>query len=165
VFDTSPCAYRMKKFVDGRLAILDVTEFLHDRVLPRLAPQPVAATVALHAVCSVRKRGLDGKLGAIARACATTVIEPPGVQCCGFAGSMGFIAPELNDHALRHLPAALPAGCRTGYATSRTCEIGLAAHAGIPYRSILYLVDEATAAGAAATPSTTAAAGTVTVAD
>ena len=46
VFDTSPCAYRMKKFLAGRLPVHDSVEFVHDVLLPRLAitpqPQPVA---------------------------------------------------------------------------------------------------------------------------
>jgi D-lactate dehydrogenase len=37
----------------------------------------------------------------------------------------------------------VPKGCGSGYSTSRTCEIGLADHAGISYRSLAYLVDEA----------------------
>lgn len=42
-------------------------------------------------------------------------------------------------------PAQRPAALRgAGYSNSRTCEIGLSAHAGIPYRSILYLVDRCT---------------------
>jgi D-lactate dehydrogenase len=36
----------------------------------------------------------------------------------------------------------LPADCTTGYSSSRTCEIGLSEHAGIPYRSIIRLVDD-----------------------
>jgi D-lactate dehydrogenase len=63
------------------------------------------------------------------------------VSCCGFAGDRGFTHPELNAHALRHLKAALPAGCGVGYSSSRTCEIGLSQHAGVPYRSIIALVD------------------------
>jgi len=63
------------------------------------------------------------------------------VLCCGFAGDKGFNRPELNDHALRDLKAAIPPRCVTGYSTSRTCEIGLSEHAGIPYESILFLVD------------------------
>jgi D-lactate dehydrogenase len=65
------------------------------------------------------------------------------VTCCGWAGDRGFTFPELNAHALRLLPGALPAGCAAGYSSSRTCEIGLSEHAGVPYRSIVYLVDEA----------------------
>ena len=55
----------------------------------------------------------------------------------------GFVRPELNEHALRHLKEGLPAGCSSGYSTSRTCEIGLATHSGRRYRSILHLVDQA----------------------
>jgi D-lactate dehydrogenase len=87
--------------------------------------------------------GLDAKLAAVARACAAQVVVPDDVGCCGFAGDKGFTTPELNDHALRHLADAVPNGCGSGYSTSRTCEIGLADHAGISYRSLAYLVDEA----------------------
>ena len=33
--------------------------------------------------------------------------------------------------------------CEVGYSSSRTCEIGLSLHGGIPYYSIIFLVDEA----------------------
>jgi D-lactate dehydrogenase len=64
------------------------------------------------------------------------------VLCCGFAGDKGFNRPELNEHALRHLQQALPAGCKQGYSSSRTCEIGLSEQAGFPYHSIIHLVDK-----------------------
>ena len=47
--------------------------------------------------------------------------------------------------AARTCTASLPAGCSAGYSTSRTCEIGLSEHAGVPYRSIVYLVDACSA--------------------
>jgi D-lactate dehydrogenase len=143
VFDTSPCAYRMKQALQDRLPVFDLTEFLHDHVLPRLRITLTGSAVAVHPVCSVRKMGLESKLEAVARACSTDVTVPADVSCCGWAGDRGFTFPELNAHALRHLPGALPAGCRAGYSSSRTCEIGLSEHAGVPYRSIVYLVDEA----------------------
>jgi D-lactate dehydrogenase len=37
----------------------------------------------------------------------------------------------------------VPSDCRQGFSNSRTCEMGLSQHAGIPYHSILYLVDQA----------------------
>ena len=43
VFDTSPCAYRMKKFLAGRLNIQDSIEFVHDVLLPRLQHHAAAA--------------------------------------------------------------------------------------------------------------------------
>ena len=141
VFDTSPCAYRMKKFLAGRLPVHDSVEFVHDTLLPRLKLTPQPQAVAVHPVCSVRKMGTADKLMAIAGRCSAQVVAVDQVQCCGFAGERGFMRPELNEHALRHLKGALPAGCDSGYSTSRTCEIGLSEMAEMPYRSILYLVE------------------------
>ncbi len=85
--------------------------------------------------------GTADKLEAITRRCSAQVATVDAVLCCGFAGDRGFMRPELNEHALRQLRGALPAGCSTGYSTSRTCEIGLSEMAGMPYQSILYLVE------------------------
>jgi D-lactate dehydrogenase len=142
VFDTSPCAYRMKRYLGGRLAIQDSIEFIHDTVLPRVTIERKAAPVSIHPVCSVRKMGTVDRLEGIAGRCSAEVITVSEVLCCGFAGDKGFNRPELNEHALRHLKAALPARCSAGYSTSRTCEIGLSEYAGYPYESIIYLVDE-----------------------
>jgi hypothetical protein len=57
----------------------------------------------------------------------------------------GFTRPEINAYALRKLKPQLEASHITiGYSNSRTCEIGLATHGGIPYMSIAYLVDACT---------------------
>ncbi|MEP7180739.1 MAG: FAD-binding and (Fe-S)-binding domain-containing protein [Betaproteobacteria bacterium] len=141
VFDTSPCAYRMKRWLAGRLQVWDSVEFVHDRVLPHVALERQVAPVAIHPVCSLRKMGTVDKLAAIAAHCSETVVTVDDVLCCGFAGDKGFNRPELNEHALRHLKRALPSGCTQGYSSSRTCEIGLSEQAGFPYQSILYLVD------------------------
>ena len=145
VFDTSPCAYRMKRVLAGRLQVQDSIEFVHDVLLPRLTIHQAPAAVAVHPVCSVQKMGIGDKLLAIARRCSADVVTTEDVQCCGFAGDRGFIRPELNEHALRHLKASLPADCATGYSTSRTCEIGLSEQADFPYQSILYLVERSSA--------------------
>ncbi len=141
VFDTSPCAYRMKKFLAGRLAVQDSIDFVHDSVLARVEITARPEAVAVHPVCSVRKMGSVDKLMAVAARCSRDVVTTEDVQCCGFAGDRGFIRPELNEHALRHLKASLPASCASGYSSSRTCEIGLSEQAGFPYQSILYLVE------------------------
>ena len=67
--------------------------------------------------------------------------RPTRLTCRGWTGDKGFTTPELNAHALRFLRDGLPPGCTDGFSTSRTCEIGLTDHAGIPYRSIVYLLD------------------------
>jgi D-lactate dehydrogenase len=149
VFDTSPCAYRMKRFLEDRLHVLDISEALQHLVLPRLKLRPVQETVAVHPVCSVRKQGLEDTLRAVASACASGVVQPERIGCCGWAGDKGWTTPELNAHALRDLRESLPAGCHGGYSSSRTCEIGLAQHSGVTYRSIIHLVDAASRGGKA----------------
>jgi D-lactate dehydrogenase len=85
--------------------------------------------------------GIVDKLAAIATRCSAEVVQIDAVQCCGFAGDKGFNRPELNEHALRDLKAALPSRCVQGYSSSRTCEIGLSEQSGFPYRSLIRLVD------------------------
>lgn len=93
----------------------------------------------------MRKMGLADTITALARLCSSKVIIPEEVGCCGFAGDRGFTYPELNAYALRKLrPQIEAAGVSIGYSNSRTCEIGLTTNSGIPYVSIVYLVDECT---------------------
>ncbi|NJD25519.1 MAG: FAD-binding oxidoreductase [Betaproteobacteria bacterium] len=141
VMDASTCTARMQKHLAGRLTVLDFHEFAHDALLPRLMITRQPAPVALHINCSVRKNGAETKLRALLAACAEQVIEPAGVTCCGFAGDRGFVVPELNRHALRHIHSELPAGCACGVSTNRTCEIGLTAESGLAYRSVAYLLE------------------------
>ncbi|WP_168014976.1 FAD-binding and (Fe-S)-binding domain-containing protein [Halomonas salinarum] len=143
--DTSPCTLRMQETLDERLMLQEPVAFAHDHLLPRLALTPVDESVALHVTCSSTRMGLADKFVALARACAREVVVPAEITCCGFAGDKGFTTPELNASALDGL-AEQVAGCRVGYSNSRTCEIGLSQHGGIPYRSILSLLDRASSA-------------------
>ncbi len=142
IMDASTCSARMQQHLAGKLKLYDFHEFAHDALLPRLMITQQAEPVALHINCSVRKNGADAKLRALLKACAENVIEPAGVTCCGFAGDRGFVVPELNQHALRHIHKDLPAGCACGVSTNRTCEIGLTAETGINYQSIAYLLEK-----------------------
>ena len=117
-------------------------EFVERFVLPAVELRPLPETVAVHVTCSGRKLGLEARTVALAGMCAEQVVVPEHVGCCGFAGDRGFDFPELNAAALAHLESGLD-GAVSGVSTSRTCEIGLARHGGIPYRSILDLVDRA----------------------
>ena len=138
--DTSPCLARMKKEISG-LALYEPIEFARTFLLPRLDVIPVQRRIALHPTCSTRLMGLTEAFEELARHLAREVILPQGVLCCGFSGDKGFHRPELNASALAEL-AGQVAGCDEGYSTSRTCEIGLSMHGSIPYRSILYLLEE-----------------------
>ena len=89
--------------------------------------------------------GLSGVIVSLARLCADEVVVPEEVGCCGFAGDRGFTHPEVNAYALRKLrPVVERSGVRVGYSNSRTCEIGLSARSGVPYVSIVYMVDACT---------------------
>ena len=138
VTDTSPCG-----LASGGSA-LDLTDFLHDQVLPRLVVTRRQGRVALHVTCSGQRLGNGGKLRALVEACAAEVVVPRGIHCCGFAGDKGFFVPELGEFALRDLRRQVRELADEGCSSSRTCEIGLAEAAGIPYRSVAYLLERAT---------------------
>jgi len=142
IMDASACSARMKKHLAGRITVMDFHEFAHDALLPRLMITRKPGPIALHINCSVRLAASDTKLRSVVAACAEQVIEPAGVNCCGFGGDRGFAVPELNAHALRKIHDALPANCSEGVSTNRTCEIGLTSETGRPYRSIAYLLEE-----------------------
>ena len=141
LMDASPCAARMKARLAGRLNILDFPEFADAALLPRLRLAKQPGPVALHLNCSARRQGEDAAMRRLAAACSEEVIESSDVKCCGFGGDRGFAVPELNAHALRHLHEALPDSCGCGVSSNRTCELGLTAETGRPYRSIAWLLE------------------------
>ena len=144
VFDTSPCAYRAVHENDCNLEIYDLPDFLAEHVLPKLDIVKREHQVALHVTCSTRKAHSENCIHELASACSENVVEPSGIKCCGWAGSLGFTLPEVNASALKTLAEQLPGDCPEGVSSSRTCEIGLSNHGGRPYRSIAYLMDRCT---------------------
>ncbi len=142
--ETSPCLLHMKQTLDPALTLMEPIEFILEKMDGCLKFTKLPKTVALHATCSVRKMGLEGKLEKLAKMCVEHVIMPEGVNCCGWAGDRGFTHPELNEAALKSLRMQVST-CEVGYSSSRTCQIGLSLHSGIPYYSIVFLVDEASA--------------------
>ena len=142
--DQSPCLHRMRKCIK-KMKLYEPAEFIYTFLRDKLIFTPTDRSVAIHITCSMRKMGLADTLIALARLCSSDVFIPEEVGCCGFAGDRGFTHPELNAYALRKLrPEIEDAGTYIGYSNSRTCEIGLTTHAGIPYVSIVYLVDQCT---------------------
>lgn len=141
--DMSPCLFTMKENMGSRMKLYEPVEFTLKYLLPELEIIPMEETVVVFPVCSMKKMGLEDKLGELARLCAREVIMADA-NCCGFAGDRGFSFPELNAHGLKYLRDQIPESVTCGYATSRTCEIGLTAHSGISFKSVLYLVDQVT---------------------
>ncbi len=142
--DMSPCLLRMKETLSPQLNLYEPVGFMLKYFPGRLEFKPIDKTVALHSTCSNTKMELDNSLVELARMCVTHVVTPDETGCCGWAGDRGFTHPQLNASALKYLKKQLPANTTEGYSTSRTCEIGLTWHGGISYKSIVYLVDEAT---------------------
>jgi len=144
VCDQSPCLHRMRKNIK-HMHLYEPAEFIHDFLAGHLDFKPKDESVAVHITCSSRLMGIADKIVALASMCATKVVVPSEIGCCGFAGDKGFTRPELNNWGLRKLkPQLHDAGVTEGYSNSRTCEIGLSTNSGIPYKSIVYLVDECT---------------------
>ena len=140
----SPCLHRMRK-VMRKMKLYEPAEFIMTYLKDRLDFHPIDRPIALHLTCSTREMGVAGDLIALARLCSTKVYLPEGVGCCGFAGDRGFTYPEMNQYALRKLrPQIEEHHIEVGYSNSRTCEIGLQSNTGIPYMSIVYLVNECT---------------------
>lgn len=139
--DMSPCLYTMQTNFGERLKLYEPAQFLTKYVMDKLHIKQLDKKISLFAVCSAKKMEVEDYLYQIAKQCAKEVVVIDS-NCCGFAGDRGFIVPELNKHGLRNL-AYQSKGCSEGYATSKTCEIGLSNHSGIEFSSIMYLVEEA----------------------
>ena len=140
--DMSPCLLTMRENFGQKLKLYEPVEFMLELLLPHLTIRPLKETVAVFPVCSLKKMGLEQKLKELAQLCAKEVVVVAENNCCGFAGDRGFSFPELNKHGLRTLKDQLPRSVHKGYSDSRTCEIGLSLHSGIPFTSIVFLVDQ-----------------------
>ncbi len=144
----SPCLHRMRK-VMKKMKLYEPAEFIMTYLKDRLEFHQTDKHIALHLTCSTRQMGVDKDMIALAKLCSKNVYLPEGVGCCGFAGDRGFTFPEMNRYALRKLrPQIEKNHIEVGYSNSRTCEIGLEANTGIPYMSIIYLVNLCTTAKA-----------------
>ena len=143
--DQSPCLHRMRKNIRS-MKLYEPAEFIMTFLKDRLVFHQDDTPVAVHVTCSTKLMGLSETIISLAKMCSTNVIVPEEVGCCGFAGDKGMTHPELNTWALRKLKDSVK-GAKVGYSNSRTCEIGLSGHSGIPYMSIAYLVDSHTTKG------------------
>lgn len=144
VCDQSPCLHRMREHIKS-MKLYEPAEFILDIMSAYLTFHKHDRPVAVHITCSSRRMDIGQKIIALAEMCSSNVLVPEEIGCCGFAGDKGFTHPELNAWGLRKLRRQIEAaGVTDGYSNSRTCEIGLTTNSGIPYKSIVYLVDECT---------------------
>ena len=144
ICDQSPCLHRMKQHIT-KVQLYESAEFIWKFLRDRLTFTQTDTPVALHLTCSTKLMKIDRIVHDLACLCTSAVLVPEGVGCCGFAGDKGMTHPELNAYALRKLRSQIvEKGIEVGYSNSRTCEIGLQTNSGIPYRSIVYLVNACT---------------------
>ena len=148
ICDQSPCLHRMKQHIT-KVQLYESAEFIWKFLRDRLTFTQTDTPVALHLTCSTKLMKIDRIVHDLACLCSSNVLVPQGVGCCGFAGDKGMTHPELNAYALRKLRSQIQErDIEVGYSNSRTCEIGLQTNSGIPYRSIVYLVNNCTSSRA-----------------
>jgi D-lactate dehydrogenase len=130
-----------------RLTILDAVTFARTALLPRLTVRQLPS-LALHPTCSAVHLGAVADLSALAQAVAHEVTVPDAWGCCGTAGDRGMLHPELTASATEAQAAELAdrerrGGAFTAYAScNRTCEMGMSAATGRPYRHLLEVLEE-----------------------
>jgi D-lactate dehydrogenase len=133
----------VKKLFDG-LVFLDVIDYIHDWLLPRLTIIKKKERIALHPVCTLSKNENQTiKFKNIAAQCANEYLIPFSAGCCGMAGDRGFYFPELIKAAtMREAEEIKELDFDGYYSTGKTCEMSMSEATGKNYRSILYLLDE-----------------------
>jgi D-lactate dehydrogenase len=154
VIDTTSCTQTLRTCSNDlsgedlafyrQMTILDINEFIHDTLLPKLDIHPIDEDVILHPNCSAQKLGVQDKLVGIAKQCARTAAVPLTLGCCGFAGDRGLLFPELTASATGKESAEVNSCDYGGYYSSNIpCEIGMSEATGKDYISIVYLVERA----------------------
>ncbi len=146
VTDASSCAQGLigELELDG-IDVFDSIDWVHDRLLDRLAPRRTLSSVLVHPTCSAAHLGLSGKLASIAGQIADEVVIPASTGCCGMGGDRGWLHPELPASALRDTTRELQGrefdAC---VSSNRTCELALREHTARPYRSFVLMLEELT---------------------
>ncbi|MEE6294919.1 FAD-binding and (Fe-S)-binding domain-containing protein [Georgenia wangjunii] len=162
VSDASSCTHGLTKIgasLSGedarrwaRLRVVDAVTFTRERLLPALdvpADRRLDRLV-VHPTCSAVHLGAVEDLAQVAQAAAQTVTVPVGWGCCGTAGDRGMLHPELPAGAteleateVAELESA--GGAFDSYVScNRTCEMGMTAATGRPYRHVLEVLEEVT---------------------
>ena len=142
VTDASTCAKHMREH-PGEAPVLDSSEFLVAEVLPRLGITSKVPVLAVHHNCSAQRLNEQSATEALAAAIADKVIVLSSFQCCGYGGDKGLFVPELNEWATRFAKGEVPAECTIGVSTVSTCASGLTDRVGIPFVSVVSLLEQA----------------------
>jgi D-lactate dehydrogenase len=140
VTDASTCTKHMREH-QGDLPVLDSAEFLLSEVLPKLTITNRVPVLAVHHNCSAQRLKEQEAINTLANAMADKVIVLSSFQCCGYGGDKGLFVPELNEWATRFAKGEVPADCTLGISTVSTCASGLSERVGVPFVSIVSLLE------------------------
>ncbi|UQW99983.1 FAD-binding and (Fe-S)-binding domain-containing protein [Streptomyces sp. RerS4] len=127
------------------LRIVDSVVWAAEELLPRLEIRRTVGSAVLHPTCSTLHLDDEGRLRAVAEACAEEVVVPDDAGCCAFAGDRGMLHPELTDSATAREAAEVTARTFDAYVSAnRMCEVAMHRATGHPYRSVLLELERAT---------------------
>jgi len=152
ICDASSCTEGLIHTIESdtaepKIRIIDVVDFVAQRIVPELPDYAKIDSIALHPTCSSTRLGINPQLTAIAQAVADTVTVPDSWGCCAFAGDRGMLHPELTESATRVQAAEVNALGATAHAScNRTCELGMSRATGEDYKHVLELLAEAVSA-------------------
>ena len=153
VMDVTSCSQTIKscstyltyenKIRFDKLVIMDVIDFVAEKLLPVLKINNPKESIVFHPVCSVYKMGSLSNLQLIGKTCARVSTMPVFAKCCGMAGDRGFYYPSLTNAATKIEADEVKQNQYDGYySSSVTCEMALSEAVGKKYESILKLLDE-----------------------
>ncbi len=146
IVDAASCTEGVRgAMADAEVEVIDAVTFARRVLLPRLDVTSPVRSVTVHPTCSTTHLGATDDLVAVAAACADEVVLPTDWGCCGYAGDRGMLHPELTAAATRPEAAEVGARATAWYVSAnRTCELGMVAATGRPYRHVLELLAAAT---------------------
>ncbi len=144
VSDATSCTHGLTQiFGETQIPIVDVLQFVNEKILPHLKIKTKMTSLALHPTCSGVELGINKHMTALAEAISDQVIVPLDWSCCGFAGDRGLLHPELTQSATKNQAQELSSHKHVAYASSnRPCQIGLSIATGQNYVHLIELVDQ-----------------------
>jgi len=144
VSDATSCTHGLNQiFGETQIPVVDVLQFVNEKILPTLKLKSKLSSLALHPTCSGVELGINKHMTSLAEAISDQVIVPLDWSCCGFAGDRGLLHPELTQSATRNQAQELRSHKYVAYASSnRPCQIGLSIATGESYVHLIELVDQ-----------------------
>jgi D-lactate dehydrogenase len=144
VSDATSCTHGLTQiFGETQIPVVDVLQFVNEKILPTLKLKSKLSSLALHPTCSGVELGINKHMTSLAEAISDQVIVPLDWSCCGFAGDRGLLHPELTQAATRNQAQELKSHKYVAYASSnRPCQIGLSIATGENYVHLIELVDQ-----------------------